>query len=109
MCSSPTSGAGGLQGFLVPSFVESLHVVVASQEAVSGLQSTTQQVQKVIGKMAPPVVNVTHYNVSGPFGTSRGERWNKWDEVKSFMLKQNKVDDSVYAEPIFIFPFLFTN
>lgn len=39
---SPTLGAGGLQSFLVPPFVESLDVVVASQEAVSRLQFTAQ-------------------------------------------------------------------
>lgn len=66
MFGSPTPGAGGLQGFLVPPFVEPLDVVAASQEAVPGLQFTPQQGQEVIGKVAPPVVNLTHYNVSGP-------------------------------------------
>lgn len=41
---SPTPGAGGLQSFLVPPFVEPLDVVVASQEAVSGLQFTPQEI-----------------------------------------------------------------
>ena len=52
--------------------VEPLHIVVASQEAVSGLQFTPQQVQEVIGKVAPPVVDLAHYNVSGSLATSRG-------------------------------------
>lgn len=70
---SPTPGAGGLQGFLVPPFVEPLDVVVASQKAVSGLQFTPQEVQEVTGKMAPPVVDLAHYNVSGPLGEHIGE------------------------------------
>lgn len=52
--------------------VESLDVVAASQESVSRLQFTTQQVQEVTGKVAPPVVDLAHYNVSGPLGISRG-------------------------------------
>lgn len=39
---SPALGARGLEGFLVPPLVESLDVVVASQEAVSRLQFTPQ-------------------------------------------------------------------
>ena len=50
----------------MPPFVESLDVVIAAQEAVSGLQFTTQKVQEVAGKMTPPVVDLAHYNVSGP-------------------------------------------
>lgn len=69
---SPTPGAGGLQSFLVPLFVEPLDVVVASQDAISRLQFTPQQVQEVTGKMAPPVVDLAHYNISGTLGTHRG-------------------------------------
>lgn len=39
---SPTLGAGGLQSFLVPPFIESLDVIVAPQKAVSRLQFTAQ-------------------------------------------------------------------
>lgn len=81
MLGSPTPGAGGLQGFLVPPFVESLHVVVASQEAVSGLQFTPQQVQEVVGKMAPPMVDLTHDNVSGPLRKNMGNVGKKSHSV----------------------------
>lgn len=47
-------------------FVEPLDVAVASQETVTGLEFTPQQGQEVIGKMAPPVVDLTHDNVSAP-------------------------------------------
>lgn len=63
---SPAPGASGLQGFLVPSFVKPLDVVVASKEAVARLQFTSQQVQEVSGEMAPPVVDLAHDYVSGP-------------------------------------------
>ncbi len=56
----------------MPPFVEPLDVVVAPQEAISGLQFTPDQVQEVTGEMAPPVVDLAHYNVSGPLGTLRG-------------------------------------
>lgn len=69
---SPTPGAGGLQGLLVPPLVESLDVVVASQEAVSGLQFTPEQVQEVTGQVAPPVVDLTHNDVSGPLRMNGG-------------------------------------
>ena len=70
MLGSPTPGAGGLQGFLMPPFVESLHVVVASQESIPRLQFTPQQIQEIVRKMAPPVVDLTHYDVSGSLGTN---------------------------------------
>lgn len=53
--------------------VEPLDVAVASQKSVSGFQLASQQVQDVIGKVAPPVVDLTHDNVSGSLGTSREE------------------------------------
>lgn len=52
----------------MPPFVEPLDVVVASQKAVAGLQSAAQQGQEVVGEVAPPVVDLTHYNVSAPWG-----------------------------------------
>lgn len=92
MVGSPTPGAGGLQGFLVPPFVEPLHVVVASQEAVPGLQFTPQQVQEVIGKMAPPVVDLTHHDVSGPLGRNMGNVGVNGKNSCHVMFAQNKVD-----------------
>lgn len=74
MFGSSTPGAGRLQGFLVSPFVESLDVAVASQEAISRLQLTPKQVQEVIWKMAPPVVDLAHYNVSGPLWNEQRER-----------------------------------
>lgn len=57
----------------MPPFVEPLDVVVASQEAVSGLQFTPEDVQEVTRKVAPPVVDLAHYNVSGALGAHRGK------------------------------------
>ena len=54
----------------MPPFVESLHVVVASQESIPRLQFTPQQIQEIVRKMAPPVVDLTHYDVSGSLGTN---------------------------------------
>lgn len=59
-------GAGGLGDFLVSPFVESLDVAVALENPIAGLQFTQQQVEEVAGQMAPPVVDLPHYNVSGP-------------------------------------------
>lgn len=53
--------------------VEPLDVAVASQKSVSGFQLASQQVQEVTGKVAPPVVELTHDDVSGSLGTSRGD------------------------------------
>lgn len=50
----------------MPPFVEPLDVAVALEDAVAGLQSTQQQVEEVAGQMAPPVVDLPHYDVSGP-------------------------------------------
>lgn len=47
-------------------FVESLDVAVALENPIAGLQFTQQQVEEVAGQMAPPVVDLPHYNVSGP-------------------------------------------
>lgn len=55
----------------MPPFVEPLDVVVASQEAVPGLQLPPQEAQQVAGKVAPPVVDLTHDDVSGALGTQR--------------------------------------
>ena len=63
----PTLGAGGLQGFLVSPLVEALDVVVATQEAVPWLQFSPQQGQEVVGEVAPPVVDLTHYNVPATY------------------------------------------
>lgn len=68
---SPTPGARGLQSFLVSPLVVSLDVAVASQDAVPGLQFTTQQVQEFRGEVASSVVDLTHYDVSGPLGRKR--------------------------------------
>lgn len=65
---SPAPAAGGLQGFLVPSLIEPLDVVVASQQTVSRFQFPPQQVQEVSGKVAPPVVDLAHDDVSCTFG-----------------------------------------
>lgn len=70
---SPTLGAGSLQGFLVSPLVEALDVVVAAQEAVPWLQFAPQQGQKVIGEVAPPVVDLTHYNVPATYRIALGE------------------------------------
>lgn len=61
-----TPGEGGLGDFLVPPFVESFDVAVASENAIAGLQSTQQQVEEVAGQVAPPVVDLAHHNVPGP-------------------------------------------
>ena len=61
-----TPGPGGLKDFLVPPFVESLDVAVASENAVARLQSAQQQVEEVAGQVAPPVVDLPHYNISAP-------------------------------------------
>lgn len=50
----------------MPPFVESFNVAVASENTIAGLQFTQQQVEEVAGQMAPPVVDLSHYNVSGP-------------------------------------------
>lgn len=68
---SPTPGARGLQSFLVSPLVVSLDVAVASQDAVPGLQFTTQQVQEFRGEVASSVVDLTHYDISGPLGRKR--------------------------------------
>lgn len=65
IAASSTPGAGGLQGFLVPPLVEPLDVVVASQEAISGLQFPPEEAQEVSGEMSPPVIDLTHYDVPG--------------------------------------------
>lgn len=49
----------------MPPFVEPLDVVAASQKPIARLQFTAQKIKEVVGKMAPPVVDVPHYNVSG--------------------------------------------
>lgn len=91
MFGSSTPGAGGLQGFLVSPFVEPLDVAVASQEAVSRLQFAPQQVQEVIWKMAPSVVELAHYNVSGPLGSSRGMlTWKKMHSLAVLKVALNK-------------------
>lgn len=59
-------GAGGLGHFLVPPLVESLDVAVAFEDAVAGLQLRQQQAEEVGGQVAPPVVDLAHYNVPGP-------------------------------------------
>lgn len=51
--------------------VEPLDVVIAPQEAVPWLQLPTQQVQKVTGKVSPPVVDLTHHDVSGSLETNK--------------------------------------
>lgn len=61
-----TPGAGGLGHFLVPPFVESFDVAVAPENAIAGLQFPQQQAEEVARQMAPPVVDLPHYNVSGP-------------------------------------------
>lgn len=60
-------GAGGLGHFLVPPFVESLDVAVAFENSIAGLQFAQQQVEQITGQVAPPMVDLAHYNVSGPF------------------------------------------
>lgn len=50
----------------MPPFVESLDVAVASENAIAGLQFPHQQAEEVAGQMAPPVVDLSHYDVSGP-------------------------------------------
>lgn len=87
---SPAPGARGLQCLLVSPLVEPLDVVVAAQEAVSGLQFPPQQVQEVTGEVAPPVVDLPHYNVSGPLGASGGvmlEYQRKVSNQATFMFK----------------------
>lgn len=56
----------------MPPFVEPLDVVVAPQEPISRLELPSQQVQEVTGKVAPPMVDVPHNNVSGTL-----ETWGK--------------------------------
>lgn len=70
---SPAPGPGGLQDFLVPSLVEPLDVVVAPQQTVSRFQFPPQQVHKVTGKVAPPVVDLAHDDVSGTFEGNPGD------------------------------------
>lgn len=89
MLGSPAPGACGLQSFLVSPLIEPLDIVAASQKSVSRLQFTTQQVQEVIGKVTPPVVDLAHYNVSGPLGISKRERENVHNEA-TFMFTPNK-------------------
>lgn len=50
----------------MPPFVEALDVAVASQNAIARLQFPHQQAEEVAGQVAPPVVDLSHYNVSGP-------------------------------------------
>lgn len=52
-------------------FVEPLGVVVAPHEAIAWLQLPAQQVQEVTGKVSPPVVDLTHYDVSGSLETGK--------------------------------------
>lgn len=96
---SPAPGAGGLQSFLVPLFVEPLDVVVASQDAISRLQFTPQQVQEVTGKMAPPVVDLAHYYVSGA--------WNRkgkcLSDSKSVQRSKVNTHMSVHMKGFFFF------
>lgn len=68
---SPAPSAGGLQGFLVPLLIKPLNVVVASQQTISWFQFSPQQVQEIPGKVAPPVVDLAHDDVSCTFGKSR--------------------------------------
>lgn len=57
----------------MPSLVEPLDVVVAPQQAVSWFQFSPQQVHEVTRKVAPPVVDLAHDDVSGTFGGKTGE------------------------------------
>lgn len=70
---SPAPGAGGLQGFLVPSLIEPLDVVVASQQTISWFQFPAQQVQEVPRKVTPPVVDLAHDDVSCTFARKSRE------------------------------------
>jgi len=65
---SSAPGARRFQGLLVPPLVEPLHVAVAAQDTIAGLQLATQQGQEVTGKVASPMVNLTHDDVSASCG-----------------------------------------
>lgn len=57
----------------MPSLVEPLDVVVAPQQTISWFQFSPQQVHEVTGKVAPPVVDLAHDDVSSTFGGKTGE------------------------------------
>lgn len=69
--------------------VVSLDVAVASQDAIPGLQFTTQQVQEFRGEVASSVVDLTHYDISGPLGRKRANvevtEGGKKCKVKQFL------------------------
>lgn len=52
----------------MPPLIEPLDVVVTSQKTVSRFQFPPEQVHKVPGKVAPPVVDLAHDDVSCTFG-----------------------------------------